>query len=93
MAIAPVLKTGVRKDIRVRIPGPPSFSAESRVPLSGVLTAMRSDWQVGFQRVRSAAAIAGSTSAAMMRYPASFGCTPSPPRFARRPCRSSAMAV
>ena len=23
MAIAPVLKTGVRKDIRVRIPGPP----------------------------------------------------------------------
>ena len=24
MAIAPVLKTGVRKDIRVRIPGPPS---------------------------------------------------------------------
>ena len=25
MAIAPVLKTGVRKDIRVRIPGPPFY--------------------------------------------------------------------
>ena len=28
MAIAPVLKTGVRKDIRVRIPGPPLDSAK-----------------------------------------------------------------
>ncbi len=29
MAIAPVLKTGVRKDIRVRIPGPPFDSRET----------------------------------------------------------------
>ena len=55
MAIAPVLKTGVRKDIRVRIPGPPSFSAESRAPLSGVLAAISSDWYGGIQRVRGAA--------------------------------------
>ncbi len=34
MAIAPVLKTGVRKDIRVRIPGPPFLNCDcSQAPL------------------------------------------------------------
>ena len=73
MAIAPVLKTGVRKDIRVRIPGPPSFSADSRLPLSGVLTATRKDWQVGFQRVRSAINAFIQALIATMR---AAGCSP-----------------
>lgn len=34
MAIAPVLKTGVRKDFWVRIPGPPLFVVQALVTSS-----------------------------------------------------------
>ena len=46
MAIAPVLKTGVRKDFRVRVPGPPcppDVSRGAKRPLNSAAFGCRDD--------------------------------------------------